>query len=111
MTAVLDAGRGEVYVAEYDVHGDDARLLQERVLTRTKLLETAMGSTVVTADHSLAETVREAGLLAEEIELPRSDLIARLGWQKIHAGKIVSPEGLEANYIRSSSEIFSKSGS
>jgi len=111
MTAVLDAGRGEVYVAEYDVHGDDARLLRERVLTRTKLLETAMGSTVVTADHSLAETVREAGLLAEEIELPRSDLIARLGWQKIHAGKIVSPEGLEANYIRSSSEIFSKSGS
>jgi tRNA threonylcarbamoyladenosine biosynthesis protein TsaB len=111
LTAVLDAGRGEVYVAEYDVHGDDARLLQEGVLTRTKLLETAMGSTVVTADHSLAETVREAGLLAEEIELPRSDLIARLGWQKIHAGKIVSPEGLEANYIRSSSEIFSKSGS
>jgi hypothetical protein len=65
----------------------------------------------VTADHNLAEAVRELGLAVDEIELPRSDVIARLGWQKIHAGKIVSPELLEANYIRSSSEIFSKSGS
>jgi hypothetical protein len=46
-----------------------------------------------------------------EIELPRSDVIARLGWKKIQAGKTVSPEGLEANYIRSSSEILSKSSS
>jgi tRNA threonylcarbamoyladenosine biosynthesis protein TsaB len=111
VTAVLDAGRGEVYAGEYEVQGDDARLLQERLLTRPELLAAAMASTVVTADHGVAQTVREAGLPVDEIELPRSDVIARLGWQKIHAGKIVSPEGLEANYIRSSSEIFSKSGS
>ena len=111
MTAVLDAGRGEVYAGEYEVHGDDARLLQERLLTRTELLEAAMGSTVVTADHSLAEAARAAGLPVEEIELPRSDVIARLGWQKIQAGEIVSPEALDANYLRSSSEIFSKSSS
>jgi tRNA threonylcarbamoyladenosine biosynthesis protein TsaB len=111
VTAVLDAGRGEVYTGEYDVRGDDARLLQERLLTRTKLLEAAMGSTVVTSDHSLDEAARGAGLLVEEIKLPRSDVVARLGWKKIHAGKIVSPEALEANYLRSSSEIFSKSSS
>jgi hypothetical protein len=29
----------------------------------------------------------------------------------MRAGKIVSPEALDANYLRSSSEIFSKSGS
>lgn len=111
LIAVLDAGRGEVYTGKYDVHGDDAGLLQERLLTRTKLPEAAMGSTVVTSDHSLAEAARGAGLRVEEIELPRSDVIARLGWKKIRAGKIVSPEALEANYLRSSSEIFSKSGS
>jgi tRNA threonylcarbamoyladenosine biosynthesis protein TsaB len=109
--AVMDAGRGEVYAGEYDVHGDDARLLQERLLTRTKLLEEAMGATVVTADHNVGEAARQAGLPVSEIELPRSDVIAQLGWEKIQAGKIVSPEALEANYLRSSSEIFSKSSS
>jgi tRNA threonylcarbamoyladenosine biosynthesis protein TsaB len=111
MIAVLDAGRGEVYAGEYDVRGDDAGLLQERLLARTKLPEVAIGATVVTADHTVAEAGRLAGLLVEEIELPRSDVIARLGWKKIRTGKIVSPEALDANYLRSSSEIFSKSGS
>jgi tRNA threonylcarbamoyladenosine biosynthesis protein TsaB len=111
VTAVLDAGRGEVYAGEYEVHGNDTRLLRERLLTRAELLQAAIGSTVVTADHSWAEAAREAGLPVNEVELPRSDVIARLGWRKIHAGKIVSPEGLEANYLRNSSEIFSKSSS
>jgi tRNA threonylcarbamoyladenosine biosynthesis protein TsaB len=111
LVAVLDAGRGEIYVGEYDVHGDDVRLLRERLLTRTTVFETAVGSTIVTPDHSLAEAAREAGLAVEEIELPRSDVVARLGWKKIQAGKIVSPEALDANYLRSSSEIFSKTSS
>ncbi len=111
VVAALDAGRGEVYAGDYDLRGDDAPLRQERLLTRTKLLETAMGSAIVTSDHSLAEAARGAGLPVEEIELPRSDVIARLGWKKIHAGEIVSPEALDANYLRSSSEIFSKSSS
>jgi tRNA threonylcarbamoyladenosine biosynthesis protein TsaB len=109
--AVLDAGRGQVYAGEYEVRGGDAGLLRERLLTRVELLEAAMGSTVVTSDHGLVEAARGVGLPVVEIELPRSDVIARLGWKKIHAGKIVSPEGLDANYLRSSSEIFSKSGS
>src|SRR3984893_4114569 len=61
VTAVMDAGRGEVYAGEYDVHGDNARLLQERLLTRTKLLEEAMGATVVTADHNVGEAGRRGG--------------------------------------------------
>jgi tRNA threonylcarbamoyladenosine biosynthesis protein TsaB len=111
VTALLDAGRGEVYAGEYEVHGGHARMLQERLLTSADLPEAAAGSTVVTADLRLAAMVREAGLQAEEIELPRSDVIARLGWQKIQTGKIVSSEGLDANYIRGSTDIFSKSGS
>ena len=111
MMAVLDAGRGEVYVGEYDVHSGDADLLRERLLTREKLLEAAMGATVVTADRTVAEAARAAGLPVQEIELPRSDVIARLGSQKIRSGRIISPEALDANYLRSSSEIFSKSSS
>jgi tRNA threonylcarbamoyladenosine biosynthesis protein TsaB len=110
VVAALDAGRSEVYAGEYDVDGDDVRVLQERLLTRAKLLEAAKGSTVVTSDRSLTEAARGAGLPVGEIELPRSDVVARLGWKKIRAGKVVSPEALDANYLRSSSEIFSKSG-
>jgi tRNA threonylcarbamoyladenosine biosynthesis protein TsaB len=111
VTAVLDAGRGEVYLGEYEIRDDGAQLLRERLLARAELLEAATGSIVVTPAHDLADVVRRAQLDVKEIELPRSDVIARLGWQKIHAGKTVSSEGLDANYIRKSSEIFSKSSS
>ena len=111
VTAVLDAGRGEVYAGEYTVHHDGAHRLQERLLSRAELLEAAIGSTVVVADQNLAEVVRMAGLPVDQIQPPRSDVIARLGWQKIRTGEIVSPEALDANYLRGSQEIFSKSGS
>jgi tRNA threonylcarbamoyladenosine biosynthesis protein TsaB len=109
--AVLDAGRSEVYAGEYDVDASGAHLVRERLLTRSELVESAIGSIVAAADHRLADVARDARLQVEEIELPRSDAIARLGWQKIRAGEKISPEGLEANYIRRSAEIFSKGSS
>jgi tRNA threonylcarbamoyladenosine biosynthesis protein TsaB len=109
--AVMDAGRGEVYAGEYDVGAGCARLMKEQLLTRPELFELVGTSLVVTADHNLAETAVQAGLLVNKIELPRADAIARLGWRKISAGETVSSEALDANYIRSSSQIFSKSSS
>ena len=111
VTAVLDAGRGEVYAGEYEVQGGDSRLLNEGLLTQAELLDAATGSTIVVAEKSLAETIRAAGLSMDEIEMPRSDVIARLGWQKIRAGNIVPPDVLDANYLRTSHEIFSRSSS
>lgn len=111
VTGLTDAGRGEVYAGEYEVQGDGARLVQERLLIREELLQAAIGSTVVTADRALADGANAAGLPVQTIEPPRSDAIARLGWQKIRAGRTVSPEALDANYIRISSEIFSKTSS
>ena len=109
--AVLDAGRGKVYAGEYDVDTSGVHLVNERLLDRSELMESGAGSVIVTADPCLASAGRNARLRVEEIELPRSDLIARLGWQKIQAGEIVSPEDLEANYLRRSSEIFSTGSS
>jgi hypothetical protein len=44
----------------------------------------------------------------EQVDYPRSDVIARLGWERIQCGQTVRPEELEANYIRrSDAEIFS----
>jgi tRNA threonylcarbamoyladenosine biosynthesis protein TsaB len=114
--AVLDAGRGEVYAGEYEVDTSGAHVVSERLLGWAELMESGAGSVIVAADPGLADAARNAGLRVaglrvEEIELPRSDVIARLGWQKIQAGEIVSPEGLEANYLRRSSEIFSRGSS
>ena len=108
--AVLEAGRGEVYAGEYEV-AERAEMLNERLLTKDEFVASAEGWTVVTPDQSIADMARSAGLAVRQVEHPRSDAIARLGWQKIQAGETVSPEELEANYIRrSDAEIFSKSG-
>jgi tRNA threonylcarbamoyladenosine biosynthesis protein TsaB len=105
----LDAGRGEVYAGIYKV-ADSANMQNERLLTNAELFAEAAGDIIVTPDSKLAETARAAGLRVEQVDLPRSDAIARLGWEKIRKGKTVSPEDLEANYIRrSDAEIFARS--
>ena len=63
----------------------------------------------MTADHAIAESAQAKGLRVIEVERPRSDAIARLGWKKIMSGEIVSPEALEADYTgRSDAELFVK---
>jgi tRNA threonylcarbamoyladenosine biosynthesis protein TsaB len=108
--AALDAGRNELYVGEYDVQ-ECATALNQSLLTREEFLASVRGY-IVTPDASLADAARNAGLPVKEIPRPRSDTIAQLGWKKILAGDTVSPEVLDANYIRrSDAEIFSKGSS
>jgi tRNA threonylcarbamoyladenosine biosynthesis protein TsaB len=103
--AALDAGRNEVYGAERDHAG----AMVERLFTRQEFLISAKGATVIATDYALAELARREGLNVQEIARPRSDAIARLGWMKILTGNTVTPDELEANYIRrSDAEIFSK---
>jgi tRNA threonylcarbamoyladenosine biosynthesis protein TsaB len=109
--AALDAGRGDIYAGQYCVNSSEAHLESERLLTRSELIRLAVGRIVLTADHALAEEARGAALQVEEIELPRADTIASMGWKKILTGRTVLPGELDANYIRRSSEIFSKSSS
>lgn len=109
VVAVLDAGRGEAYVGVYEVD-DFAHMRSERLLRDDELFGEAAGNVIVTSDSKLAEKARAAGSRVEQVDLPRSDAIARLGWEKIQNGETVSPEDLEANYIRrSDAEIFAKS--
>ncbi len=106
--AALDAGRGEVYVGDYDP-GPPPRMLSERLLTRDEFLAASKGKRVVTPDSAIAEIARAAGIEVDLIEYPRSDVTARLGWARILRRETVSAEALDANYIRrSDAEIFSK---
>jgi len=114
--AALDAGRGDVYVGDYELdphahmHGDrHSHRHSESLLGRKDFLAAAEKMWVVTPDVMLAEALRAAGTRVEQIEYPNSAVIARLGWEHLQRGDMVRPEDLEANYIRhSDAEIFSK---
>ena len=109
LMVALDAGRGEVYVGGYEVNAGSAKCIEEGILTREGLGHAFDDRVVVTPDASVAEMARSAGVKVHEIEHPRSDVIAQIGWKKIRAAETVSPEELEANYIRrSDAEIFAK---
>jgi tRNA threonylcarbamoyladenosine biosynthesis protein TsaB len=109
VAAALDAGRGEVYVGEYEVSGESATIVRERLLTKDEFLSAAQHATVATPDEKLAAAARNAGLSVCSVASPRATEIARLGWRKLQAGETVTPEQLEANYIRrTDAEILAK---
>lgn len=108
--SVLDAGRGDVYVGDYE-RAPQLCMQGERLLSREELVAEAKSTDrlVVTPDGTLAEILQAAGLRVELIESPSSVSIARLGWEHLQRGETVQPEDLDANYIRrSDAEIFSK---
>jgi tRNA threonylcarbamoyladenosine biosynthesis protein TsaB len=106
--SALEAGRGEVYAGEYDLRSR-AQKLSERLLTRAEFVTEATDRFIVTPHAELAELVHTSARNVQLVEQPKSDLIARLGWEKIQSGQTIAPEQLEANYIRrSDAEIFAK---
>jgi tRNA threonylcarbamoyladenosine biosynthesis protein TsaB len=107
--AVLDGGRNEVFVGDYEVTSSGVRLIHERMRARTEWLDSAGESIILTPDLALAEAAQAKGLRVRKVDRPRSDAIARLGWKKIESGEVVSPEALEADYVgRSESDLFVK---
>ncbi len=112
--AVLDASRGQVFAGEYVVRADALpKLLREAVLSMDEFAAEAAARSevpVLTPDEGVVAALRARGRSLQAVPRPRSDVIARLGALKVAAGQTVSPEALDANYIRrSDAEIFSKS--
>jgi len=100
VVAALDAGRSEIYCGEYEIRNARATLIAQRLLTVPEFAASAAGRLVVTPDAKVGELAREKDLQLTLIDLPRADAIARQGFEKIQAGEIVSPEALDATYIR-----------
>ncbi len=114
VVAALDAGRGEVFAGEFTVQTGVATACKECLLTREEFAEVlaAAARPVVTSDASVADFLSARKITAESIARPGSDLIARIGLRKILARETVTPERLDANYLRrSDAEIFSSKGS
>jgi tRNA threonylcarbamoyladenosine biosynthesis protein TsaB len=109
----LDAGRGEIYLGDYeftsDTFGPRPHMRSERLLNRDAFLTEARGKLVATPDLVHAELLHASGIECVCADPPTAADVARLGWKHIQRGQIVRPDELEANYIRrSDAEIFSK---
>lgn len=111
VVAVLDAGRGELYVGEYEIQKETPHATSQREVLMTPeefCLSLSPGDLVVTPEQSIAEMLKGSGVRVLKLARPGAELIARIGIQKLLAGQTVSPEALDANYIRrSDAEIFS----
>jgi tRNA threonylcarbamoyladenosine biosynthesis protein TsaB len=99
--AVLDAGRNEAYCGEYEVSLSTARMISEGLSKQNEIRATS-GTVIVTPDRTIANAVPAGEASVEEIAYPQTDLIARLGWEKLQRGETTTSQALEANYLRRS---------
>jgi len=93
--AVLDAGRGELYVAT-----ENNRKREEALLTAAEAVTMAHSKRlrVVAAEANVASKFPEADV----IQYCSSEVAARVGFEKLRTGNTVDVLSLDANYIRKS---------
>jgi tRNA threonylcarbamoyladenosine biosynthesis protein TsaB len=119
----LDAGRKDAFVGQYEIvmaskMSHSFKCVAESLLDTQSLaglVESGVSQWIATPDRAIADALRERLGASQEhaiwdrVERPRSGKIAGVGWDKLRAGETVSPEQLEANYLRrSDAEIFGK---
>ena len=111
--SLLDAGRNEVYVGEYEFNDGATKMHRELLLGRDECLQMAKSDSpanVITSDQNIADWFKESCVKPQVVERPQSDFLARMGLRKLLAGETVAPDKLEANYIRRAEAEVKKSG-
>jgi len=110
VTAVLDAGRGEVYVGEYQLGSGSASLEREYIVKLAEFATDAsrLAGQLLTPDASVAEFLQSANAGVRLVAPVLADEIGRIGLRKLLAGDVADPASVDVNYIRrSDAEIFS----
>jgi len=110
VTAVLDAGRGEVYVGEYRFGSGSASLQREYIVKMAEFATEAsrIGGELLTPDAAVAEFLRTAGVGVRQVAPVQADRIGRIGLRKLLTGDVADAASVDVNYIRrSDAEIFS----
>ena len=116
IAAAMDAGRKEVFLGLYEASGESSDrtflLQREELLTQQDflaMLATERPAVIITSDAAVAELASASHSAALVVTRPGSEVIARIGAEKLLAGETVSVEALDANYLRrSDAEIFFK---
>ena len=105
VAAALDAGRMEIYFGLYDLSRGRPFKVREQLLSAPEFVNqiNASGAVrVVTSDHALAESATASNIPVQEAARPGSEMVARIGLQKLLEGETITVEALDANYIRRS---------
>jgi tRNA threonylcarbamoyladenosine biosynthesis protein TsaB len=109
--AAVDAGRKQVFLGEYQAERHGLRAIREWIASVDELVAMRRENAeipLVTSDEPLVRALHANELTARLMPPPQADVIARLGAEKLRRGESVSPEALDANYIRrSDAELFS----
>jgi len=102
--AVLDASRGDIFLGSFQVEGNRLQCLGETLMSMAEFVQYLRQQNrpqmLCSPDESVVHALEQQGIIVTKSERPGSAEIARLGARKIVAGEIVSPEALDANYIR-----------
>jgi tRNA threonylcarbamoyladenosine biosynthesis protein TsaB len=108
-TALLDAGRGEAYVGEYQVGEHKAQIVREYIakLADLRAQAEATGGRRFTPEIAIAEFLRNANVPVETVAPLQADQIARIGLRKLLAGDLSDAATIDVNYVRrSDAELF-----
>lgn len=111
IVAALDAGRNEIYSGVYRINNGHSELVAEDLVSLPEFLASTRGRLVITPDTKIAEGAGKVQVEAVLITMPQADAVARLGYEKLCAGQALSPEALDATYIRRSDAEMLKSSS
>jgi tRNA threonylcarbamoyladenosine biosynthesis protein TsaB len=110
VTAVLDAGRGEVYVGEYQAGSGVAKVTREYISKTAEFAEEAKKKIgeLLTPDTSVFGHLEAAGIKIRSVDPVLADEIGPMGIRKLLAGDVADIASVDVNYIRrSDAEIFS----
>lgn len=102
IAAVTDAGRDEIYLGVYDIQNGSATCVSEQVMAAADVAIAFADARLVTPDQKVAGVLTQKGRTIQEVVALGADDIARIGFEKLQRGEIVSPEALDATYIRRS---------
>jgi tRNA threonylcarbamoyladenosine biosynthesis protein TsaB len=109
----VDAGRQLVFVGDYEINPNMLISSSREVLVPLDdFVNSVEGSSafIASPDRMVLDSARQRGVKINEIAVPQADTIARLGFEQLIAGRGITAEVLEPNYLRpSDAELFSVS--
>src|SRR5579871_3425931 len=107
-TAILDAGRGEVYVGEYRHAANAAASIREYIVKLNDFVEDDGATEQLTPDKAVFDFLQQKHSKVRLVDAVQADGIARVGLGKLIAGELADHATVDVNYIRrSDAEIFS----
>ena len=110
VTSLLDAGRGEIYLGEYQVSAAGiANVVHEYIAKLDVFVAAAVGNhgDLLTPDSKVAEALRAANINVKLVPAIHADGIGQIGIRKLITGETVDLATIDVNYIRrSDAEIF-----